>query len=396
MEENTNNQIQQSATQSQFQISPVPFHTHTGVDSPLITTVSLPQGTPVKLGAGAIISFNNPGVTPGSAGEEITTAIVAGKDTAGNTGITTENLQVMLEHYPQNASNYSYFDAARPPFWTNIPNTTISVASGANTVTLSGYGFATNELANSYIDIFDNTGALIETQTIVSNTDSVITISGTWLHTTNGGSFIIFSPVFLGRTQFPWRRVYVMEGSTEGGVRFGVGPTNAGQNGLLYTDSSGNLNYRNYAGSVSALGGGGGVNGRSHGTGITSIPANTPTKLTPTVNDFANGITWDATNHKFTIVTAGQYLVIACITWSSGPGSMNGKDFETRIYKNGSEVTLAIQQGVNANDSITVTSSDMFDCVIGDYFEIYAFQDSAITQGIANSNETAYLSIAKV
>ena len=83
-------------------------------------------------------------------------------------------MQVNLEHYPQTGPPYetsthlrfSYFDAFRPPVYSNNPNTTTSVTSGGTTVSITGFGFATNSLTNALIDIFDSSGNLIETQVI--------------------------------------------------------------------------------------------------------------------------------------------------------------------------------------------------------------------------------------
>lgn len=242
-----------------YGVSTVPYHTHNGTDSPIVTIVDLKPNNPVLLGYGGMISYS-PGsgdTAPGSAGEEVITIIVAGKDqTAGVTQSSISNMQIQLEHYPQDPNNFSFFDAFRPPLYTNTANTTITVTAGGSTVTITGYTFPVNSLFNAttpvLIDIFDSSGNLVETQSIASNTATVITINGTWLNTTIGGTFLVFVPVFLGRTQNPWQRAYVMD-STAGGVRFGGGPTNAGQNGLLYMDSAGDLYWRNKSGTSTKL-----------------------------------------------------------------------------------------------------------------------------------------------
>ncbi len=167
------------------------------------------------------------------------------------------NMQMLMTHIPTQASKFSFLTAECAPLVLSYANTSISTTATGNTVTISGYNFITNELTGAYINIFNSSGTLIETQKIASNTATVVTISGTWRSSTTG-TFKIYNPVFLGRTETIFHRVYVEEGTTAGGVRFGVGPTNGGQNGLIYMDSSGNLFWRDKAGTSTQLNGGGG------------------------------------------------------------------------------------------------------------------------------------------
>lgn len=239
--EQINNAIQQNAKESQFTVASTTAHTHNGTDSLLITTVDLPIGTPIKLGLGGMISFSKGAL--GSVAEQVQTSIVSGKDQAGGTGNTTGNLQFNLLHQPKNASNQSFINAFRPPVFGNILGTTISTTLGGNTVTTVGYNFTANSLVNALINIFNASGTLIETQVIASNTTTVITIVDTWLATTTGGTLFIFQPVFLGSADTPFQRVYTSF-TTGGGFRFGVGPTNGGQNSLLYSIDGSDLYYR--------------------------------------------------------------------------------------------------------------------------------------------------------
>lgn len=165
-------------------------------------------------------------------------------------GITNKspNLQMVLTHIPDQASKFSFLTAERSPLFLSYENTSISTTAAGNTVTIAGFDFVTNELAGAFIDIFDSSTALVETQTIASNTATVVTIAGTWLATTNNATFKIYTPVFLGRTDTIFRRVYVDEGTASGGVRFGPGSTGNTQNGLLYMDATGDLYWRDKAG----------------------------------------------------------------------------------------------------------------------------------------------------
>jgi len=175
-----------------------------------------------------------------------------GSDTTPGITKKSPNMQLEMTHIPDQASLFSYLTAQREPLVGSYENTSISTTLGGNTVTITGFNFTTNELAGAYINIYNSSTDLIETQTIASNTATVITISGTWLASTTG-TFKIYTPVFLGRTETIFRRVYVEEGTTSGGVRFGVGATNNTQNGLLYMDATGDLYWRNKAGASTKL-----------------------------------------------------------------------------------------------------------------------------------------------
>lgn len=168
-----------------------------------------------------------------------------------NQVLKSNDLQLNLNHNPlqDNSSIYAY----RKPIVASAGSTSLSVTSGGTTVTIDGYNFTTNELAGAYINIYNSSGTLVETQTIASNTSTVITISGTWGATTSSATFLIYKPVLFGQSDIIFERVYVAEGTSDGGIRFGVGPTNGGQNGLLYMDATGDLYWRNKGGTSTKL-----------------------------------------------------------------------------------------------------------------------------------------------
>lgn len=180
-------------------------------------------------------------------GEAYGSSISLGPDNLdGGTQLKSQNLQIDMIHFPK-APGKSTIHAYSAPLVSSSLNNTVTVSSGGNTVTINGYGFITDELVGALIDIYDSTGVLIETQTISSNTPTVVTITGIWLHNTSGGKFLIYQPVLLGQPDVIFNRVYVQEGTALGGIRFGVGPTSTsagGQNGLLYMDTIGDLYWR--------------------------------------------------------------------------------------------------------------------------------------------------------
>lgn len=224
-------------------------HQHTGKDGTEVLTyeLDLSPETPLKMGYGGLAT-TRAGII-GDITEQLQMSIVSGKDLAGAVGTTTNNLQFNLLHQPRNVNNQSFITAFRPPIFSNVAGSTISVTASGNTVTVSGYNFATNSLAGALINIFNSSGTFIESRTIASNTATVVTITGTWGATTSGGNFFIYVPVFLGSADIIWQRFYTQEG-TVGGIRFGVGVTAGAQNqnGLLYMDATGDLYWRNKTG----------------------------------------------------------------------------------------------------------------------------------------------------
>lgn len=165
-----------------------------------------------------------------------------------------EGLQLSFVHLPNSTAKQSFINAFRSPVVSPNEGQTIDTTAGGNTVTISGFGFTTNELAGALINILDSSGALVECQTITSNTATVITITGTWKASTTGGTFGIYVPVFFGSADTIWQRFYTQEG-TGGGIRFGVGVTAGAlnQNGLLYMDATGDLYWRNKSGTSTKL-----------------------------------------------------------------------------------------------------------------------------------------------
>lgn len=146
-----------------------------------------------------------------------------------------------------------YSPLATPPFATLVgrfgiivtpmESTSLSISSAGNTVTIAGYNFVTNELADALINIYNSSGDLVSCRTIASNTSTVVTIDGTWGATESGCIFEIYRPLYSGSSQYIWQRYYTQEG-VDGGIRFGVGITNGGDNGLLYSDATGDLYWR--------------------------------------------------------------------------------------------------------------------------------------------------------
>jgi len=226
-------------------------HTHNGSDGTkkISDDIEIDFGKVLRLGLGAIGSAKNS--TEGT-GMQIQTSISSGLDNGETFGDKSNNAQIDLLHQPNNTSNQSFLTGFRPPVYGNSRGEKISTTAGGNTITINGFNFPTNSLANALILIQNSSGSDIETRVIASNTSNVITINGTWSSTTAGGNYFIYQPIYFGSATYIWQRGYFQEG-TGGGVRFGMGPTNGGQNGLLYMDAAGDLYWRNKSGTSTKL-----------------------------------------------------------------------------------------------------------------------------------------------
>jgi hypothetical protein len=222
-------------------------HQHDGIDGTNQLRKSIKLDLDQYLGVG--LGFQGTGKTVGG---QLQYAISIGNDD-GRTGFVNKAdiLQLDLLHQP---TGLSFITARRTPLVASMENTSISTTSGGNTVTINGYNFIEDELADALINIYNSSGTLIETRVIASNTATAITITGTWGASTSSATFNIYKPVYLGSADWQFQRAYVGEG-TAGGLRFGVGVTDGAldQNGLLYMDATGDLYWRPKTGAAVKL-----------------------------------------------------------------------------------------------------------------------------------------------
>ncbi len=136
------------------------------------------------------------------------------------------------------------------------------------------------------------------------------------------------------------------------------------------------------------------ANGRSHGTANTSIPGGfAPTKVQLNTNDFLNGFTWDSTNHRFVCVTAGVYSVSGSVAYSN---ATTAKQYETMIYKNGSQVSQGRVMCSATGAYITPAVTDVLNLAAGDYIELFTQHNDTVNNTIATSSDSTFLAIASV
>lgn len=135
-------------------------------------------------------------------------------------------VQLLLNYFPQGGSFESsgltfppsaQLYAVRTPL---IVNSTGLLSFGGSTFTDSNANFTASALVGCYIQLTDN----LETHQIESNTDTTITIDGTWSSDSAEYAYTVFSPVQLGSANYPWIRLFV--GSD---IRLGYGATGDSQ-----------------------------------------------------------------------------------------------------------------------------------------------------------------------
>ena len=223
-------------------------HQKNGESVPITSSIELAPNEHIKIGNFTLEEVTAP---QGLSKEQVNAYFVVGKDTDPGDG--SENTQITIEHQgaTTGTTNQTFFYGIRAPIFTG---TRAAVASGTTLLKTNEFSFKANELDGANIAVFDSANPTqFDVYEIASNTNNeIIVTGGTWTFTDTSASWVIFMPVYLGSPQYPWRRVYTTDGLT-GGIRFGIGDTNGGQNGLLYMDSSGFINWRNPTGTILPL-----------------------------------------------------------------------------------------------------------------------------------------------
>lgn len=138
------------------------------------------------------------------------------------------------------------------------------------------------------------------------------------------------------------------------------------------------------------------INARSYGSGVTSINDATDTKVTLATNSFANNITWDASTSKFTILTAGIYLITARVTYTN---TTDGKLYKTQVSKNSDTATmilLADAMSSVAGGTCGAVAADLQSLAVSDTLELYTYHNAGAAQTIGTASSLTYLSVVKV
>jgi hypothetical protein len=133
------------------------------------------------------------------------------------------------------------------------------------------------------------------------------------------------------------------------------------------------------------------INGNSSGSGVTSISSGLTTTLTPS-NNFANGVTWNVA-HEFVIITAGQYLVTAQVTYLSSVASVAYQLITTCTDFNDSAEAVSSSA---TGEYISVGTCNIHNFSVGDTIYLQTAQFSGSTQTVQTGQGQTFVSIAKV
>ena len=103
-----------------------------------------------------------------------------------------------------------------------------------------------------------------------------------------------------------------------------------------------------------------------------SIATGTDTKVQWNSEIFDTDNEFDSsTNYRWTCGTTGKYL----LSWSVEFAYMtDGKTLAGNLYKNGSEF-IKVRPTTGAAGATGFTGSQILNCTVGDYFEIYVYHD---------------------
>ena len=131
-------------------------------------------------------------------------------------------------------------------------------------------------------------------------------------------------------------------------------------------------------------------------TAAQTLALNTLTKITLNTAVNCVGITGDTTNSRLTVTSAGNYIAMINFV---GTGNAAATTINFTVYKNGIAVSGASSSTASAagvSYGITGSISVSMPAVIGDYFEVYVYQDSGSTLTFGNDANACWLNIETV
>jgi hypothetical protein len=226
------------------------MHQHTGTDGSVWldnTDIFLRDKRAIVSGCGGILgeTLDATDTTPVKRG----LAIVCGPEanrSAGNIGTKSKNAEIILRKQGngEETSANTFFYGFHNLNEVDCSKKIISIAVGQTVFIDSDLDLNDGISRVGYYILFELKVPIIVNGTpqtdfsykIISNTSNSVTIDSPGITAAGQLSYYsIAAPIYLGNAQYPWTRIYTTMGSG-GGVRFGVGGTNNGQNGLLYTD----------------------------------------------------------------------------------------------------------------------------------------------------------------
>lgn len=123
-----------------------------------------------------------------------------------------------------------------------------------------------------------------------------------------------------------------------------------------------------------------------------SITNNVETKVTVDNSSFDRSGLFDSVNSRLTVKTPGTYRLSGSVSFASSSSNIR----IAYIAKNGT-ISVGNQiQAISAGASTTVQVSDVFEAVAGDYFELWAYQNSGGSLNVNGTSSGTYLTLERL
>ena len=252
------------------------MHQHTGVDGSVWldnTDIFLRDKKAIISGCGGILgeTVSATDTTPVRRAVNLVCGPEANRS-AGNVGTKSKNAQIVLqkdgdgEESSANTFLYGFHNINE----IDCSHKVLNITSGQTVFTDRDLDLNDGIDRTGYYILFqlktpvtaNGTSQTLFCYKIDSNTNNSVTISSGITATGQLAYYSVFAPIYLGNAEHPWTRLYTLMGNG-GGIRFGIGGTNNGQNTLLYDTGGNQLTYRNSSGVEYTIP----FSGNLHGTG---------------------------------------------------------------------------------------------------------------------------------
>lgn len=121
------------------------------------------------------------------------------------------------------------------------------------------------------------------------------------------------------------------------------------------------------------------------------------TKVMFDTKEFDTDNAFDVANYRFTVPSgkAGKYLINSTLRLNSGSAS-NLAVAMNQLYKNGTAIKTAYNYYLSGGygHSVSLTISNILDLSVGDYIEVYAYMQGAVTASGMVLNSGVYASFS--
>lgn len=98
-------------------------------------------------------------------------------------------------------------------------------------------------------------------------------------------------------------------------------------------------------------------------------------------------------SNRFTATVAGYYMVYSSVMWIN---SVDGKVYETHLYKSGSEISRGMISASVANAYLTSSATDIVYLAVGNYIETFVYHNSGAARSLLANTAYTHLSISKL